>query len=273
MNLFIRLFSAFPVHILMVIISAPLVLSTLRNHTSSSLLWLSIILLVVNIAGYILASYLLLKKYRFKDILLSTGVIFLIGFTLQFLVQLTENLFFSVTYLIYNSPGVGSMIGIFQMTNDFLSLQIGSPLGIFMNSIFPPILILIGFGLTRKVVKPTHKHQFILITSCIIFSKVIVLATGVFGKSIHTQEELRSAFPMETGFPFHFAELRYPNIDPPLPHTFRGFDCCSVYVNSWSNYWLSFFLIATIVIILAEVTYLLFKKYSSEFKKEEANNQ
>ncbi|QHE53353.1 hypothetical protein [Pontibacillus sp. HMF3514] len=52
-----------------------------------------------------------------------------------------------------------------------------------------------------------------------LFSMIIVFSTSFEGERIETREELASAFPIKTGFPLRFAELKYPEIDI---HHFHG---------------------------------------------------
>ncbi|EDL66630.1 hypothetical protein BSG1_04720 [Bacillus sp. SG-1] len=95
---------------------------------------------------------------------------------------------------------------------------------------------------------------------CII-STLFVFATGFNGERVENQQELTNAFPMETGFPLNFAELRYPRIDPPLPWNYGG-NCCSLFITSQTNFWLSVIIVFIFLIVITEIVIRLIKKFS-----------
>lgn len=95
-----------------------------------------------------------------------------------------------------------------------------------------------------------------------IISIIFVFWTGFNGERIETREEFASAFPMKTGFPLNFAELRYPHIDPPLPWSYGG-NCCSFFITSWTNFWFSVIIVFVFLLVITEIVLRLIKKYRS----------
>ncbi|WP_409250619.1 hypothetical protein V1502_10585 [Bacillus sp. SCS-153A] len=109
------------------------------------------------------------------------------------------------------------------------------------------------------------KHNVIRVFTylgAVIVSLVFVLATGFNGERVETEQELLTAFPMKTGFPIPFAELRFPHIDPPLPWNYGG-DCCSFFITSWTNFLLSVMIVAAFLIVVTEVIFYI-KRYRSQ---------
>ncbi|WP_202081125.1 hypothetical protein [Caldalkalibacillus salinus] len=86
-----------------------------------------------------------------------------------------------------------------------------------------------------------------------------VFGTGFQGQRVESHDELAHAFPMKTGFPFKFAELRYPHIDPPLPWTYSG-NCCSFYMTSWIHFWLSVAVVFIFLLVITKITMTLIRK-------------
>lgn len=109
--------------------------------------------------------------------------------------------------------------------------------------------------------KSNLKRIFVYV-GYIFISIIFVFSTGFNGERIETREELASAFPLKTGFPLNFAELRYPHIDPPLPWSYGG-NCCSFFLTSWTNFWLSVIIVFVFLLIITEIVLRLIKKYSS----------
>ncbi|WP_227396027.1 hypothetical protein [Jeotgalibacillus aurantiacus] len=102
------------------------------------------------------------------------------------------------------------------------------------------------------------KSKLLLGFGSLILSILFVIWTGMTGQMIETEEELATAFPMKTGLPFHFGELRNPVIDLPLPHRYGG-DCCSIFITSWSNFVGSILVTFIVLIVLIVVLKRLLK--------------
>jgi len=94
-----------------------------------------------------------------------------------------------------------------------------------------------------------------------LFSMILVYSTSFEGERIETREELESAFPIKTGFPLRFAELKYPEIDPPLPWDYNG-SCCYHEITSWPNYWISVLIVFVFLLLFTEVVRYLIRRYS-----------
>jgi hypothetical protein len=151
----------------------------------------------------------------------------------------------------------------FTETNERLLVELG-----ILYSVVPSILIMIGYYLSNLIRTKKALIRVSFYMGNIILSVLAVFLSGYNGERIETREELANAFPMNTGFPFNFAELKYPTIDPPFPWNYGGFDCCSVSIVSWSNFWMSVSIIFIFLLLLSEGLFWFYRKSNKNITLE-----
>ncbi len=212
------------------------------------------LLLIINVIGYLLLSFLLLKNVRRKNLWISTAV--LTGTGLLLWVTLVFEKEVSPLFSLYHIAGVSSGLWLDSSYGGFLnepSVQIG-----FLFSVVPSLLIVTGFYLSEKW------NSMMLVRAsgymiCMIAAIVLTFFTGYQGRWIENRGQLKGAFPMDTGFPLSFAQLNYPEIDPPLPYYYGG-SCCTMSVISPLNYWISAAIVFFLLLILFETVWFLVRK-------------
>lgn len=233
-------------------------LISLQGFSHSGLTILSLSLFIVNVLGYILLSGLILKKKSVRAVVRSVVFFLAIGLFI-WIVYITSgqlgNLFF-----IYHIAGYSSFIwydSLSASSNESFLVEMG-----LFYSIIPSVLIVVGYYVRRLLKSKQAFHRISLYVGSIIVSFLLVILSSAEGKRIETKEELANAFPMKSGFPLQFAELNHPTIDPPLPYTYGGFDCCTVSIVSWAKFSISVGIMAFALILIGEVIFLLYKKIS-----------
>jgi hypothetical protein len=254
-----KLFIILPIHIIMGGISLFFFLTSLNSLSHSGAEILSLSLFVVNTIGYLMLSILFLKSRRSIEVIISTSLFLGIGLFIWIIFLKTGhlgNLFFA-----YHISGYSSFMWYvsFTKTNESLLTELG-----LFYSVVPSILILFGFYLSKHIKTKKTFQRVSLYMGCVIFSVITVFLSGYNGERIENREELANAFLMKTGFPLNFAELRYPTIDPPLPWIYGGFECCSLSIFSWTNFWLSVTIVFLFLLLLLEVVLLFYRKSNNK---------
>ncbi|RWZ60567.1 hypothetical protein EQV77_04525 [Halobacillus fulvus] len=230
--------STLPIYLSMNGLSLIFVVSSLRGFGHSGEDFVSVVGLILNILGYLLLSFILLQRKSERDVLFSLACVSGLGLCLWALILFTNQL--SLLFIVYHASGYLSSLALMDWGGDSL-LTWG-----FLLSVLPAVLIYIGYKWSRY---GKRRASAVLVFSNLLFSIIFVFVTGFIGNEIKSREEWNTAFPMETGWPIRFSELRFPSIDPPLPYRYSG-SCCSFYLESWSSYLFSGLIIFTITISL-----------------------
>jgi hypothetical protein len=141
MTIIRKFFATLPVHLIMGGISLTLYFASFSELTHSKAIKLSLTLLIMNVVGYLLFSFLILKSFNHKEVLCSTFLFLGIGLLIWIVFLITGYL--GNLYYIYHIVGYTSFIWfvyLFTDMNEILFIQLG-----FLFSIIPSSLILIGF--------------------------------------------------------------------------------------------------------------------------------
>ena len=253
---FSKIFITLPIHLIMGGVSLFFFFVTLHSLTHSGVVMASLALFIANILGYLLLSLLFLKNKSFTEVTSST-VLFL-GIGLLIWVVFLQTGFLDNLFFIYHISGYSSFmwyVYAFNDRNERLLVELG-----ILYSVIPSLLILFGYYLSKLVKTKNALMRVAVYMGNIILAIIIVFMSGYNGERIETRKELANAFPMHTGFPFNFAELKHPTIDPPLPWNYGGFDCCSLSIVSWSNFWMSVSLVFMFLLLLSEGMFWLHRK-------------
>ncbi|AQQ52199.1 hypothetical protein [Planococcus lenghuensis] len=237
-----------PVHLVMGGIS----LLLLAVSFNGSLELVSLTAFFINFIGFVALSMMLLKNREWKNVLFSVGVFLGIGLALAAVFLTTGR--FDEAFFIYHAAGHMSLLWIMEQPGLWQAAA---------YSIIPSALIVTGVYLGKKISSKVAFIRTALYSGATIAAILIVLMSSFEGERIETQAELARAFPMATGFPFDFAELRHPKIDPPLPWTYSGISCCSMTIISWSKFGLSAAVLSVGMLVAIEVVYWAYRRFNT----------
>ncbi|MCA0984255.1 hypothetical protein LCL89_09380 [Halobacillus yeomjeoni] len=250
----IKWWSVLGIHLIMGSISLLFYIISFQSLDHAGAAFLSIVMLVVNVIGYLVLSMVLLKKAQRIDVWLSTATFTGIGLIIWGLYIIDPGA--ATIFYTYHIAGFSSSF--------WLDQSYGGPFedvilhGGFLFSLIPSVLIVTGYSV-RKKMNDTAWVRLAGYSISAIAALLFVFMTGFRGKRVDNREELASAFPIHTGFPLEFAKLENPTIDPPLPYTYSG-SCCTMTVTSPMNYWFSAVVVMFAIILLFEVVWAVKKK-------------
>lgn len=264
MKLISNLFITLPIHLILGSISLFLFLTSFNSLSHTGIEILSVSLFILNTIGYLMLSMLFLKSRSSIEVITSTSLFLGIGLLIWIIHLTTGNLssFFSVYHISGYSSSMWYVYSFTKM-NESLFAEIG-----ILYSIVPSILIFCGFYLSKHIKTEENFQRVFLYMGSVIFSISTVFLSGFSGERIENREELANAFPMKSGFPLNFAKLRNPIIDPPLPWAYGGFECCSLTIYSWTNFWLSVTIVLLFVLFLIEIVLLFYRKSNNKSMNE-----